>query len=1186
MAEYNALNLILTAEYVGGGAIKAMSNDIKGMVAETSGLSRLGAGFSALGNIFLAAGTTMAVGMGIAVKQAMEYDDAINRIIAVHGIYPDKILTARDAHDALTASLIKNRNELQALNAEIADASVKFGLKPTDVAKGAYFMFSALPAMNLTSGQALGYNVIKDLAAYTRASGPADQGGVNFGQAAQDIPRLMAAYNTPIGQWGNQMGTLTFLENSAHLTQAQLVQSMTKFLPAAGALGMNFGDSATLMAALSTTGVFGSRAGTEASSALFHLFSGTPSALKGLGALGLDTNKMFGKDGKLLAPDQLLFSIAGQLGKMPRDQALNAEKNLLGMVGNRAFGPLFATGMDKYASLMRAENSAFKYGGPQGRELYMQAVAGSMMDSPKAKLSAMMSAFELLGITVGNKLMPYVLRAVDGLTRLALALSGVVANSHSVGDFFKNILGALFGKSPVAGAVGNIGAGLMNSKGGGMLLGTLGLLFGSGLGFKALGGGLSMLGGVDHALAGKGGLGGVLMGTLFGTTPKMGPLQTLFGGREGGMLSGLFGPSRGLAMRLDTLIPQFGLPHGPHIDWARLFPATARANDLRSILGALGPHAGGKAGELGMVLGGLKQDMPGLLKGGLGGAHGGIQGAIHGMQGPVMLDGFKALRQQLIALPFHVDNLSQAFRVKLGQGLLGIGGHAKQAGESLKQFGAQGVFGAAEKTKGFAQALPRLALQGLGGLRGALVNVVPMLLGFGTAALPIIAIVLLIAGAIAIGVLAFTKFRTQTMAALGPLFAEVHRVFDSIKLIIMGAVQSIQDKWKQMWPQIKPAMEQFLAAVKQMGPVWTVIGTVIKLVVGIIITVIVGLVSGFLKALPAIIRVFTGIVQVITNVSAIIVDIFTGKWGQIPKHLKGIVDGIWKIISGGFMMVLNFIGGFALGVLNFINKMTHGALQGVIDWVHGIINWAKHLWEQLVGHSIIPDMVNGIIKWFKELPGKVIGMIVTFVLTLIDHFNQLKTRVGAAIQLLIDLGKQKFQDLVDNVLKTVGGLKDKLTNLGHDMMMGLVNGITNNAQAVANAVKNAVGGALDGAKHLLGIKSPSKVFHYFGAMSMEGFAQGFKSNTSAHEAMKALLPGGKLQLGAGGKLAINSLHVDNLHLPKDAFPQAAPREENRSIAAEYLFARQVQREREESTGLYNRRSTFDQSYRYASQYTQ
>src|SRR6266699_6786177 len=113
-------------------------------------------------------------------------------------------------------------------------------------------------------------------------------------------------------------------------------------------------------------------------------------------------------------------------------------------------------------------------------------------------------------------------------------------------------------------------------------------------------------------------------------------------------------------------------------------------------------------------------------------------------------------------------------------------------------------------------------------------------------------------------------------------------------------------------------------------------------------------------------------------------DLFTGKWSKLGDDLgviwQGIVDmglGIMNtmigIFSGAFNAIIGFVSGFVQGVVTFFTN----------------------LYNDLVGHSIIPDMINAIIGWFGKIPASImsiltgIGKWITTWGT--DRLNELKT---------------------------------------------------------------------------------------------------------------------------------------------------------------------------------------------------
>lgn len=71
-------------------------------------------------------------------------------------------------------------------------------------------------------------------------------------------------------------------------------------------------------------------------------------------------------------------------------------------------------------------------------------------------------------------------------------------------------------------------------------------------------------------------------------------------------------------------------------------------------------------------------------------------------------------------------------------------------------------------------------------------------------------------------------------------------------------------------------------------------------------------------------------------------------------------------------------------------------------------------------------------------------------------------------------------------------LVKKMGELGSDMIDGLVDGIKAGAEKVADAVTGVVDDAIAAGKDLLGIKSPSRVFRYFGEMTTAGYVEGLE----------------------------------------------------------------------------------------------
>jgi hypothetical protein len=97
-----------------------------------------------------------------------------------------------------------------------------------------------------------------------------------------------------------------------------------------------------------------------------------------------------------------------------------------------------------------------------------------------------------------------------------------------------------------------------------------------------------------------------------------------------------------------------------------------------------------------------------------------------------------------------------------------------------------------------------------------------------------------------------------------------------------------------------------------------------------------------------------------------------------------------------------------------------------------------------------------------------------------------------------------------------GGAATFLTDIGAQMVAGLVNGITGAASAVVDALSGVVTGGIDAAKKALGIASPSKVFEDIGRLTSAGFAGGVDAGAGEAQDSVESLTAPPAAGGAGG----------------------------------------------------------------------
>lgn len=194
---------------------------------------------------------------------------------------------------------------------------------------------------------------------------------------------------------------------------------------------------------------------------------------------------------------------------------------------------------------------------------------------------------------------------------------------------------------------------------------------------------------------------------------------------------------------------------------------------------------------------------------------------------------------------------------------------------------------------------------------------------------------------------------------------------------ISPKLEDIRKHFNKMWDSLKEVKDAFVSFGKAASPIFEVLGGIIFSVVGGVIATAFNLVISFIEnAMEA----FSGIVQVVSGVIRVIVGIFT----------KGDVGDAWNDIW--------------MGVINFLKGAVEFCIAPVVSIVKGIISWFTNLWDELVGHSIVPDIVNGIVEWFKKLPG---------------HFKTILGNVWDKITDFFSVSKwkKKVTDVIDTIKK-------------------------------------------------------------------------------------------------------------------------------------------------------------------------
>ena len=196
---------------------------------------------------------------------------------------------------------------------------------------------------------------------------------------------------------------------------------------------------------------------------------------------------------------------------------------------------------------------------------------------------------------------------------------------------------------------------------------------------------------------------------------------------------------------------------------------------------------------------------------------------------------------------------------------------------------------------------------------------------------------------------------------IDPLAAVWRLFWPSIKEFLVNAWKGIKDMFGPIGKELGGLFEE----ITKMGPAFKGLWNILKVVLGavggaaalitkIVINVLAKVIRPALAligdVIAAIIRVIKGAVQIVSGFFMLFnpgsfTDGLKKMAAGVGNIFGGMIDAIWSLIKNGA-------------------KIIFGAFWGIVD---GIIDAALWLWDEMVGHSIIPDLINGIIFWFNKL---------------------------------------------------------------------------------------------------------------------------------------------------------------------------------------------------------------------------
>lgn len=340
---------------------------------------------------------------------------------------------------------------------------------------------------------------------------------------------------------------------------------------------------------------------------------------------------------------------------------------------------------------------------------------------------------------------------------------------------------------------------------------------------------------------------------------------------------------------------------------------------------------------------------------------------------------------------------------------------------------------------------------------------------------------------------AITSFFAPAMAVAGPMLQKTGVLLGEMGAAFMTVLGQI----------IPPILDGFKKALEALQPVFQVLSLGFAGFVAGFIGVFNGLVSAVTAMMPGLGQIVVGVIKVITDgfaflgtlfgqVVDLVANLIAGNWSgawQIAQDIvtgvieyiitqwsnfltiiigvaNTLVSGVVGLFEGMYESVTGKTSNLAKDVSDWFEGLQKGVVQFVTDLVLSVIQWFTDLYDELVGHSIIPDMVNAILKWIADMKTKVITFVIELVNKFISLVSGLYTSVVLSFGNLVTNVVGKARTLYTDVTTKVNELKNKATEYFNTLKENISTAFNNAVTSVSFIMGEMYATAVDKAREL------------------------------------------------------------------------------------------------------------------------
>lgn len=383
-------------------------NDLKVFGDKSATAGQKFKGFSSALNTVgsgLAKGVTLPLlGVGTAaVKVASSFDSAMSEVKAISGATGTQFTQLRDKAIEMGAKTKFSATE----SAEAFKYMAMAGWDTKDM------LNSISGVMNLAAASGEDLGTVSDIVTDAMTA---------FGLAADGTTKVLKnGYNVEVSNAEHFSDVLAEASSRSN-TNVSLMGATFKYVaPIAGAMGYSIEDTAVAIGLMANAGIKGEQAGTALRSTITRLVKPTKESGTAMDALGISVTN---SDGSMKSLDNILKQVRDSMSGLTEDQKASYAAMLAGQEGMSGLLAIVNASDEDYQKLSESIQNC------TGAS---QEMADTMQDNLGGAVTLLKSALESAGITIGERLTPYIRELAEWIT-------GLVEKFNSLSDAQQDLI--------------------------------------------------------------------------------------------------------------------------------------------------------------------------------------------------------------------------------------------------------------------------------------------------------------------------------------------------------------------------------------------------------------------------------------------------------------------------------------------------------------------------------------------------------------------------------------------------------------------------------------------------------------------------------------------------------------------------------------------------------------------------